>query len=212
MRSAARSKPADTGFNGYLWKGSVVTTTTAPAITARPLRRLYVVRFGFALVWAVLLFATASSISAVSMALLVLYPLFDVAAAVVDARSSRIGAAGGSTGAPVAGLYVNIAISALTAVGLAVALPAGLPAVLRVWGAWAVVAGIVQLVVAVRRRQLGGQWAMIVSGSISVLAGVSFVLMSSSAGASLVNVAGYALLGGIFFLVSALRLGRTGGN
>jgi hypothetical protein len=185
-----------------------MTTTTAPvaAGVAPALRRLYFVRFGFALVWAVLLVVTASSIGPVSATLLVLYPVFDVAAAVVDVRSSR---AGGSTGTSAAGLYVNIAISALAAVGLAVALASGIPAVLRVWGVWAVVAGIVQLVVAIRRRRLGGQWAMIASGAISAVAGASFLVMASSAGASLANVAGYALLGGIFFLVSALRLGRV---
>lgn len=185
-----------------------MTTTTAPVPTgvAPTLRRLYSVRFGFALVWAVLLVVTGSSISPVSAALLVLYPVFDAAAAVVDVRSSR---AGGSTGTSASGLYVNIAISALAAVGLALALGSGVPAVLRVWGVWAVVAGIVQLVVALARRRLGGQLAMIASGGISVLAGVSFLLMASSAGASLANAAGYALLGGIFFLVSALRLGRA---
>ena len=184
-----------------------MTTTTAPAaVTVAPLlRRLYLVRFGFALVWAVLLFVTASGIGPVSATLLVLYPVFDVAAAVVDARSARATTAGAST----AGLRVNIVISALAAVGLAVTLGSGIPAVLRVWGVWAVVAGVVQLVVAVRRRRLGGQWAMIASGSISVLAGASFYLMASGAGATLANVAGYALLGGIFFLVSALRIGRA---
>lgn len=188
-----------------------MTTATAPtaARVAPQLRRLYFVRFGFALIWAVALFLTASSISPLTAVLLVLYPVFDVGAAVVDARSSRADVAGGSANGPAAGLYVNIAISTLAAVGLAVALTSGVPAVLRVWGVWAVVAGIVQLVVAIRRRRMGGQWAMIASGSISVLAGVSFFLMASSAGASLANVAGYALLGGIFFLVSALRLGRT---
>lgn len=188
------------------------TTTPAAATTARPLRLLYFVRFAFALVWAVLLFATASSISAVSATLLVLYPVFDVAAAMVDARSSRISVTAGSVGTSAAGLYVNIAISAVAAAGLAVALTSGIPAVLRVWGVWAVVAGIVQLIVAIRRRRLGGQWAMIASGSISVLAGAAFFVMASNAGASLVNVAAYALLGGIFFLISALRLGRTAGR
>lgn len=184
-----------------------MTTATAPTTTgvAPTLRRLYLVRFGFALVWAVLLFLTASSIGVLTAVLLVLYPAFDVAAAAVDARASRVGGAIGSA----AGLYLNVAISTLAAVGLLVAVMSGIPAVLRVWGAWAVVAGIVQLVVALRRRRLGGQWAMIASGSISVLAGVSFVLMASNAGASLTAVAGYALLGGIFFLVSALRLGRA---
>lgn len=186
-------------------------TITAPAATgvAATLRRLYLVRFGFALVWAALLFPTASSINPLTAALIVLYPAFDVAAAVVDARSARVNASGGSANGSVPGLYVNVAISTLTAVLLAVALASGVAAVLRVWGAWAVAAGIVQLVVAVRRRRMGGQWAMIASGAISVLAGTSFFLMASSADASLTNVAGYALLGGIFFLVSALRLGRS---
>lgn len=183
-----------------------MTTTTAPATAtvAPALRRLYLVRFGFALIWAVALFLTGSSAGPVSAALLVLYPLFDVGAAVVDARSTRA-----SRSAP--GLYVNIAISALAAVGLVVAVVSGSPAVLRVWGAWAVVAGLVQLIVAVRRRGLGGQLAMIASGGISMLAGISFVLQAAAPHPSLRNLAGYALLGGVFFLVSALRLGRTAG-
>jgi hypothetical protein len=51
-----------------------------------------------------------------------------------------------------------------------------------------------------------------ISGTISVLAGISFVLMASNAGASLAVVAADALLGGVFFLVSALRLHRATGN
>ncbi|SDM32983.1 hypothetical protein [Allokutzneria albata] len=179
-----------------------MTTTTAPATAASSLRRLYFVRFGFALTWAVVLFPTASSIGPVSAALLVIYPLFDVGAAVVDARSSRA-----SRSAP--GLYANIAISVIAAGGLVFAVTSGIPAALRVWGVWAVVAGLVQLVVALRRRALGGQWAMIASGAISTLAGISFLLQAAAPDASLRNLAGYALLGGFFFLVSALRLGRS---
>jgi uncharacterized membrane protein HdeD (DUF308 family) len=173
-----------------------------PTGVASALRRLYFVRFGFAIVWAALMFVVGSGIGPLSATLIVLYPLFDVAAAVVDARSSR---ATGS--AP--GLYVNIAISSLTAIGLVVAVTSGIPAVLRVWGVWAVVAGIVQLVVALTRRTLGGQWAMIASGGISVLAGTSFFLQAGAEGQTLSSVAGYAVLGGIFFLISALRLTRA---
>jgi uncharacterized membrane protein HdeD (DUF308 family) len=135
--------------------------------------------------------------------LLVVYPAFDVAAAVVDARSAR-------TIRPVKGLYANMAVSALTAVGLAAATTSGTAAVLRVWGAWAVVAGLVQLLVAVARRPMAGQWAMIASGGISVLAGASFFRSASGDDPSLTALAGYAALGGIFFLVSALRLPRRG--
>ena len=190
-----------------------MTTATTPVPVAygdpSTLRRLHLARFGFAVVWALALFVVGSHLGPLTGVLLVLYPLVDVAAAAVDARSSRA-AAPRTRHAP--DLYVTMIISALAAVGLVVALSSGVPAVLRVWGVWAAVAGIVQLVVAIRRRSLGGQWAMIASGSISVLAGVAFVLMASAAGASLAILAGYALLGGIFFLVSALRLGRTGGR
>ncbi|MFD5250996.1 hypothetical protein ACFWIW_41035 [Amycolatopsis sp. NPDC058340] len=169
------------------------TATLAPV-----LRRLYFVRFGFALVWAALLFTSASELGPVSVALLVLYPLFDVVAAVIDLRSSEK--------AP--GLYVNIAISALAGIGLVFAAASGIPAVLRVWGVWAIASGLVQLAVGLGRRRLGGQWAMIASGAISTLAGTAFVLQAAQPDASLLNLAGYAVLGGIFFLVSAIRLGR----
>lgn len=49
---------------------------------------------------------------------------------------------------------------------------------------------------------------MIASGAISTVAGISFFLQASAPHAALGNLAGYALLGGIFFLVSALRLSR----
>ncbi|MEV6284969.1 hypothetical protein [Kribbella sp. NPDC051770] len=173
---------------------TATSPSAAPAVPAT-LRRLYLVRFGFALVWALLLLVSASKLGPLSVTLLVLYPLFDVAAAVVDLRSSKNQV-----------LLANIVISALATVGLAIAAASGIPAVLRVWGAWAIVAGLVQLVVAVRRRALGGQWPMILSGGISVLAGSSFALMASADDPSLANVGGYAILGGIFFLVSALRL------
>jgi uncharacterized membrane protein HdeD (DUF308 family) len=184
-----------------------VTHTSTPAApvaaTAAPgLRRLYLARFGFALVWAValvVLAGTAPDLGVLTAALLVIYPAVDVAAAVVDVRSSRA-----SRIAPA--LHVNTAISAVAAVALAVAATAGVPAVLQVWGVWAVVAGVVQLVVALRRRALGGQWAMIASGALSTIAGTAIFLQAAAADASLTILAGYALLGGIFFLVSALRL------
>lgn len=170
--------------------------------TAIALRNLYVVRFGFALVWAVLLFLTGPDSGPVGVALLVIYPLFDVAAAIVDLRYSK-------TARPAAALYVNLALSLLTAIGLAATAASGVPAVLRVWGAWAITAGVVQLIVAVGRRGLGGQWAMILSGAISAIAGTTFILQAGTPAASLTNLAGYATAGGVFFLVSALRLHRT---
>lgn len=173
----------------------------APSI-AVALRRLYFVRFGFAIVWALLLAVSASTLNPLSITLLLLYPLFDLAAAVIDHRSSR-------DTKPAPALYVNMVLSLLTAVGLAVAVSSGLPYVLVVWGAWAITAGIVQLLLGISRRALGGQWPMILSGGISVLAGTGFILQSGGPKASLISLAGYATLGGVFFLLSALRLRRA---
>lgn len=169
-----------------------MTTVDSPAVggIASALRRLYFVRFAFAIVWAVLLFVTSKAeVGPIGIVLVVLYPLFDVGAAVVDSRSSR------ATGSA-RGLYVNMAISLLAAIGLGVAVASRVPGVLRVWGAWAIIAGLIQLIVAITRRKMGGQWPMILSGGISVLAGANFIIRAAAPNPSLVNIAGYALLVG----------------
>jgi uncharacterized membrane protein HdeD (DUF308 family) len=180
---------------------SVVAASPGISPTASALRRLYFVRAAFAIVWALVTIATAKEIGPLSVVLFVLYPLFDVGAAVYDLRSSR------ASGKPNL-LYVNIAVSTLTAVGLGVAAASGIPAMLRVWGAWAIVAGLVQLIVAVTRRKMGGQWPMIISGGISVLAGANFIIGASADKPVLNQAAAYAIPGAIFFFISALRLGR----
>ncbi|MGV9348789.1 hypothetical protein ACWDSD_29030 [Streptomyces spiralis] len=178
----------------------MASTASAEPVGAKPaLRRLYVIRFVFAAVWAALLLVSGSELTVGAKLLLFLYPAFDVAAAVVDARSAR--AAG-----PVKGLYANMAASVLAAVGIAVAGTSGIADVLRVWGAWAIVSGLIQLLVGVARRPMGGQWAMILSGGISVLAGATFIRSATQDDPSLTALAGYATLGGIFFLVSAIRM------
>ncbi|MEU4313885.1 hypothetical protein [Nocardia sp. NPDC024068] len=186
------SSSIDTGVAG---------TVAATAGGTKELRNLYFARFGFAVVWAGLMLPTASALTPVSIALLLIYPLFDVAAAVVDFRTS-------GTARQRVLLYINMALSLLTALGLAVAVTSGIPGVLRVWGLWAITAGIVQLIVAISRYRLGGQWAMILSGGISAVAGTSFILQAGGANASLTSVGGYAVLGGVFFLISAIRLHR----
>jgi hypothetical protein len=182
-----------------------IATASAVSSIAPSLRGLYFVRFAFALAWSGLLFTTASSVNPVSVTLLVLYPAFDVTAAVIDARSSR-------NTKSAWGLYVNVVISLVAAAALAVAAPAGIPGILRVWGAWAIASGIVQLVVGASRRALSGQWPMMLSGAISTVAGTTFILQAAQDDAGLSTLAGYATIGGIFFLVSALRLGHTAKN
>ncbi len=143
---------------------------TPPASVPAALRRLYFLRFAFAAAWAALLFATAETLGALTATLLVIYPLFDVACAVVDLRS-----------APDERRTRTCPVREHRAQRPHRHRPgrrrhlSGIPAVLRVWGAWAITAGIVQLVVGVARRRLGGQGAMIAGGGISTLAGASFI-------------------------------------
>lgn len=177
--------------------GTVARTTVG--ITG--LRNLYYIRFGFAVLWAGPMLLTASALGPVSIALLLIYPLFDVAAAVVDFRTS-------CTTRQRMLLYINMALSLLATLGMALAVTSGIPGVLRVWGLWAITAGVVQLIVATSRYRLGGQWAMILSGGISAVAGTSFILQAGGANPSLTSVGGYAALGGVFFLISAIRLHR----
>lgn len=174
-------------------------TTAAVRMTSTVdhLRPLYFLRFGFAAAWAATFAGVGSSLDAASITLLILYPAVDVVAAAFDARTSRD-----------PGLYVTIAISTAAAIGVAVAAADDMAAVLRVWGVWAIAAGLAQLFVALKRRALGGQWALIISGGISVLAGGSFLGQASGA-TSLKLCAGYAAFGGLFFLISAVRLSRA---
>jgi uncharacterized membrane protein HdeD (DUF308 family) len=197
--ATAITAPSHSGDTAMSAAAAASAKTTNTTNTAGHLRRLYFVRFVFAAAWAGAFAAIGSKIDAGSVTLLILYPAFDVAAAIFDARSTRDRA-----------LYVNIAISTVAAIGLAAAAAGDIAAVLRTWGAWAIVAGLVQLFVALqRRRALGGQWAMILSGGISVIAGSGFLGQASSA-TSMKLLAGYAALGGLFFLISAVRLLRQG--
>jgi hypothetical protein len=50
---------------------------------------------------------------------------------------------------------------------------------------------------------------MIISGALSAVASASFFAQAGSDGPTLAHLAGYAFLGGVFFLVSALRLNRA---
>ena len=67
-----------------------MTTAPAPSLTAhtRSLIRLYVVRAGLAVVWAIVFAATSSSLGVAATVLLIAYPAIDVLASVYDARTN----------------------------------------------------------------------------------------------------------------------------
>ncbi|MDQ1550410.1 MAG: hypothetical protein QOD27_2068, partial [Microbacteriaceae bacterium] len=60
-----------------------------------------------------------------------------------------------------------------------------------------------------RRRSLGGQWPMIVSGGLSVVAGISFVVMAGSPTTGLTTLAGYSAFGAFWYLVTTIWLTRS---
>jgi hypothetical protein len=176
---------------------------------ARPLRTLYFVRAAFSVVWAGLL---AAQLPALTPLLLLAYPTWDVAATFADLRAGRQ-AGYRSKQEATWPRYLNIIIGLAATVGVAVALQQGTPAVLRVFGVWAILTGLIQLGLGWFRRQtLGGQWPMILSGGQSAIAGTTFILLAHAPSQGIVNLAGYAAFGAFYFLLAArqLRVSNSG--
>ncbi len=169
------------------------------------LRNYYAVRFAVAAVWVAAAFTLAKALPPLAVAMLIAYPLWDALANLADARLNG-GLAKNRTQA------INVVVSILTAVGVAVGAVVGMNAMLGVFGLWALVAGLLQLATGVRRRKTyGAQWAMILSGAQSALAGVFFAKMAAGVQVdALATVAPYAGFGAFYFLASALWLTAKG--
>jgi uncharacterized membrane protein HdeD (DUF308 family) len=187
---------------------SDMTTTTsdlpnagAQAKSTGNLARYYLARAIVAAVWVVAAVAIGRSNATAAALLLVSYPAWDALANWFDARGS-----GGLRTNPTQAF--NIAVSLVAAIAVAVALQLSMNVVLAVFGIWATAAGLAQLITGVRRwRTFGAQWAMILSGAQSMLAGVFFVTQAGLAKIpTIVDVAPYAAFGAFYFLVSAVLL------
>ncbi|WP_439392641.1 DUF308 domain-containing protein [Bradyrhizobium sp. PMVTL-01] len=169
----------------------------------RWLKQYYFIRAAFSVAWVVAAFAVGPS-SAVAGVLLVLYPAWDAAANAVDALRSG-GLKQNRTQA------LNALVSLATSVAVLLALQMSMNLVLAVLGAWAILSGLLQLGTAIRRwRSFGAQWAMVLSGGQSALAGGFFIFQASTpAVPSIATVTGYAAVGAAYFLVSAIWLTVT---
>ncbi|SFB75926.1 hypothetical protein SAMN04487968_101354 [Nocardioides terrae] len=177
-----------------------ITETITTSTFSQALRRLYFVRSGFAVIWAALLFPTSVATGPLLTALLFIYPLFDAAAVLWQLRTDP-----DTQGAKVTE-WVNVIVSIVVAIALGAASTSSIGAALAVWGIWAIGAGIPQLITAIRNRRSGGQVPQMLSGGISVLAGASFLAQGLGDADNISGVGGYAILGGVFFLISAIRL------
>ncbi|WP_045746454.1 hypothetical protein [Actinoplanes rectilineatus] len=177
---------------------------------------LYLVRAVLALLWAGSLavalspagdLTAASDLPGPAVVLLVLYPILDVAASLLDARTqSALGNPGN-----VRAQLVNAVISTGTAVAVAVGAGGGPAPVLRIFGVWAVLTGAIQSALAINRLRRGmrGQWPMIISGGLSSVIGLTFVKQAAASELSLTGLAGYAVGGAILYLLSAARSYRA---
>lgn len=173
------------------------------ATYSRSLRKLYFVRFAFAAVWVGTMFAAAAKATdptPLLTVLLVIYPIFDAGAVLWQLRADPDEQRSKVTE------WVNVVISVAIAIALGISASIAIPAALAVWGIWAIVVGIPQLIAAIRNRRNGGQVAQMLSGGISVFAGAGFLFQGLQGSGMISGVAGYASLGAIFFLVSAIRL------
>lgn len=165
------------------------------------LKRYYFLRAAFSAVWVVAAFTLGRHSPALAAVLLALYPAWDAAANYLDTARSG-GLARNRTQA------INVVASVATTIAVVVALGMSMNLVLGVFGVWAILAGLMQLATAVRRwKSHGAQWAMILSGAQSALAGTFFIAQARmTEPPSILDVAGYAAVGAVYFLISATWL------
>ncbi|NIJ32468.1 DUF308 domain-containing protein [Sphingomonas oligoaromativorans] len=165
------------------------------------LKTYYFLRFAVSALWVALAFTLARSVPSVAAVMLVAYPAWDAIANCLDAGHSGGLARNRSQ-------MLNCIVSVVAAIAVVAALGRSMNAVLQVFGVWAILAGLFQLVTGVRRwKSYGAQWAMILSGMQSILAGGFMLKMAG--GSELVgiaNIAPYAAFGAFYFLVSAVWL------
>jgi uncharacterized membrane protein HdeD (DUF308 family) len=164
------------------------------------LRSYYFARAIFSIAWVAAAVALAGQ-SAIASVLLVIYPAWDAAANLVDARVN-----GGLKANP--SQTLNVGASTIVTVIVILAVVKDTYAVLAVFGVWAILSGILQLYTGVRRwRSYGAQWAMILSGAQSALAGGFMIKQSFGiVPPTILDVAPYAGFGAFYFLLSAVWL------
>lgn len=165
------------------------------------LKQYYFVRAAFSIAWVAAAFTLGRTMPLLAALLLVVYPAWDALANVLDARRN-----GGMQRNPTQSL--NVIVSAAATAAVAVALGKSMNAVLGVFGVWAILAGVFQLATGIRRwKRHGAQWAMILSGAQSAIAGAFFISRAGGTQVpSILDIAPYVAFGAFYFLVSALSL------
>jgi hypothetical protein len=176
-------------------------------------RNLYFLRVAMAACWIALVSGQDAGMAAGSgghfrfgaTLLLAAYPLVDAIGTFVDLRSGGSHSMGHFQ-------VANLVVDLLAAVAILVLAP-GVSVTMNAVAAWAIVVGVLMVVVGVgRRNRLRGQWALIVSGAGSIVGGFSFVGWSLSALAAMDRLVQYSIGGTVLYLVSAFSLLLAGGT
>lgn len=177
---------------------------TSPPANEPWLKRYYFIRAGFSVAWIIAVLAVAQHSAAASAVLLVCYPAWDAMANFIDSRRSG-GLLANRT------QLLNVVVSVAVALALAVTWPE-MHRILGVFGAWAILSGLLQLGTALRRwKHHGAQWPMALSGAQSALAGAFFIVQAQTpAVPSVASLVGYAGFGAFYFLASGLSLTVVG--
>jgi uncharacterized membrane protein HdeD (DUF308 family) len=171
--------------------------------TAASLRKLYFIRAAFSVCWVILVTLFSKTSMDVASFLLIIYPAWDVIGTFMDIKANKDNPSNTTQ-------YINAAISTITTVAVALALQKGVPEALIVFGAWAILTGLIQLVMGLRRRRwLGGQWPMIISGGQSMIGGTSFIILAHAPTMGIASLAGYAAFGAFYYLLAGFRLNKT---
>jgi len=171
----------------------------------RSLRDLYLFRCGFSVLWVALVYTlsstgtTGGTVSLLGGVMLVVYPVSDAIATLVDLRQA-------AAGWP---QLVNLGSDLVAVAAIGIAARSGLADAIAAFGGWAVLSGIIMIVLAAQRqRVLHGQWLMIISGAGSVFAGISFTNWTGTPPAGLTALAQYSAGGAVWYLLTALWLSR----
>jgi len=171
--------------------------------SARSLRNLYFVRTIFQVIWAAAVLGTAVTQPLIASILLIAYPLWDVACTLYDLAASR------PAGSARTSQIINALLGSAAAIGIGLTVFTTPRYSVAIFGAWALGAGLLQLVAGIiRRKQLGGQWAMILSGAQSTAAGIAFVFGGLGGKLHTKDLGGYAIFGAIYFLIGGVLLAR----
>ena len=173
---------------------------------SRALSILYFARTAISLVWVGAVSTAAGALEPASppgallWTLLVLYPVTDAAATLIDIRTTP-------RESQTIFQRLNLATSVVAAVAVVATVNASFATTIAVFGVWAIVSGAIQLIVALRRNTfISAQWFMIISGAGSIFAGIAFLSWAGTVHERIGTLVQYSTGGALWYAIAATWL------